>query len=555
VSTTPDFTPTIPAFLRSCAERFSGREAIVLEERRETYHSLERGSAGLALGLLAAGVGKGTRVGLLFPNGPDCASAFFAIARIGAIAVPLSTFYQPRELAWTLRHADVHTLLLVDCFLGNDCLERMEQALPEIADANGRDLFLRSAPHLRQVFVWGEGERHWARHAQELERAGLASPALDDSFLRSIEADVAPADSLVIVYTSGSTSDPKGVLHTHGTLVRHSQQLAVARGLRASDRVWLPLPLFWIGGLAFGLLGNMHVGAASIFEERFEAGSTLELLERERVTISTGWPHTVKTMQAHPDFGQRNLSSIRDGETHDALRPENQPDPELRSNPFGMTETCGPHTYEDITRDLPEKLRGSFGIPLDGVEHKIVDPENGEELPSGSSGEICVRGWSLMQGLYKKEREECFDEDGYYHTGDAGHFEHGRLYFEGRLGDMIKTGGANVAPREIEALMLEYPEIMEAYVTGVPDPARGQLVAAAIVLKPDQKLEAEQLRARLKSQLSAYKLPRLIAFYEQGSLPYRANGKIDKPRLDALLAGRPTGNEGSRSQTRPRATR
>ena len=147
-----------------------------------------------------------------------------------------------------------------------------------------------------------------------------------------------------------------------------------------------------------------------------------------------------------------------------------------------------------------------------------------------------------MQGMYKKEREETFDRDGYYHTGDGGYLKYGNLYFTGRLGDMIKTGGANVAPREIEAVILECPEVLEAHVAGVPDPVRGQVVAAAVVLKPGQRLDDEELGVRLKSQLSAYKLPRLLEFFEEGALPYRANGKIDKPGLKAVLAERMRGN-------------
>lgn len=533
---------SIPRFLRSCTDRFGQKEAIVLGDRRESFESIERASAQLARGLLLAGVGKGTRVGVLFPNGPDWATAFFAAARIGAITVPLNTFYRPRELAWTLRHADVHTLLTVDRFLNNDYLAGLEHAFPKLKDSENKGLYLADAPYLRQVFVWGDCDRSWARPAAGVEAKGEWSSIVDDDFLASIESAVTPSDSLVIVYTSGSTADPKGVLHSHGTVLRHSLELATRRGLRESDRVWLPMPLFWIGGVAFGLLGNMHVGATTVFDAPFEAGRTLEVLERERVTISTAWPHYIKAMQDHPDFKRRDLSAFRSGDTQDALQPRPERDPGLQAQPFGMTETCGPHTFGDMTKDLAEKLRGSFGVPLDGVEHMIANPETGESLPEGDQGEICVRGWSLMQGLYKKEREETFDRDGYYHTGDGGYVKHGSLYFTGRLGDMIKTGGANVAPREIEEVILKFPEVLEAYVAGIPDSARGQIVAAAVVLKPGEKLEDEELRGRLKSELSAFKLPKLISFFDEGVLPYRANGKIDKPGLVTLLADHLSGD-------------
>jgi len=534
--TTPE--TSIPRLLRGRAEHFGSKEAIVLGDRRESFESIEGASAKLARGLLRAGVGKGTRVGVLFPNGPDWATAFFAATRIGAIAVALNTFYRPRELAWTLRHADVHTVLTVDRFLNNDYLASLEHAFPKIKQSRNQGLYLVDAPYLRQVVVWGDCDRSWAMPVTEVESEGALASIVDDDFLASVESAVTPSDSLLLVYTSGSTADPKGVLHDHGTVLRHSRELAILRGLRESDRVWLPMPLFWIGGLAFGLLGNMHVGAASVFDGPFEAGRTLEVLERERVTISAAWPHYIKALQDHPDFGRHDLSAFRSGDTQDALQPGPEQDPGLQAQPFGMTETCGPHTFGDITKILPEKLRGSFGIPLDGLDHKIVDPETGELLPEGDEGEICVRGWSLMQGMYKKEREETFDRDGYFHTGDGGYLKYGSLYFTGRLGDMIKTGGANVAPREIEAVILECPEVLEAYVAGVPDPTRGQVVAAAVVLKPGQRLDDEELGVRLKSQLSAFKLPRLLEFFEQGALPHRANGKIDKPGLMAVLAER-----------------
>lgn len=530
-------TATVPGLLRRCAERFAEREVLVLGKRRETYASLEHASSRLARGLLAAGVGKGSRVGILFPNGPDWVSAFFAVARIGAIAVPLNTFSKPRELLFALRHADLDTLLVCDRFLSNDYLERLEQAIPGLSDHTSQPLLLHAVPHLRRIFVWGAGERGWARAGGELEVLAERAPRLDAAFLREVEDAVGPADWLIIVYTSGSTADPKAVVHSHGALVRHADAMAQARGVVAEDRIWTPMPLFWMGGVCFGLMAAMQHGACTVFEESFDPATTLELLERERVSLSLGWPHYVKALQEHPDFRRRDLSSIRRGRTRDAFRPELQPsDPGLIPSTLGMTETCGPHTWEDPSIELPEPLRGSFGVPLAGVEHRIVDPQTGESLPPGVPGEICVRGFSLMQGLYKQEREQVFDRDGFYHTGDGGYFEHGRLFFTGRLGEMIKTGGANVAPREIEGLLAEFPEILEAHVVGLPDPVRGQSVAAAIVLRAGQTLDAAEVMERLRKQLSAFKLPRAICMLAPGSLPRTSTDKIDKPRLARVLS-------------------
>ena len=213
-----------------------------------------------------------------------------------------------------------------------------------------------------------------------------------------------------------------------------------------------------------------------------------------------------------------------------------------------MTETCGPHMIDRMEIDLPEQLRSSFGHAVPGIEHKVVDPETGRELPQGEFGEICVRGYSLMQGLYKLEREDVFDRSGFYRTGDGGYFDpDGVLFFKARLGDLIKTGGANVTPREVEAVLEAIPSIREAYVVGLPDPDRGQIVTAAIVLQ-EGSVTAETIRAKVKSELSAYKVPRDFHFCTHDELPFTDSGKIDKRTLVSLLAARaadPTRKEDS----------
>jgi acyl-CoA synthetase (AMP-forming)/AMP-acid ligase II len=203
-----------------------------------------------------------------------------------------------------------------------------------------------------------------------------------------------------------------------------------------------------------------------------------------------------------------------------------------------MTETCGPHTYTGEGA-LPEERRGCFGPAVPGVEHKIVDPRSGTPLAPGEVGEICVRGRSLMLGLHKVERAETFDADGSYHTGDAGRFTaDGQLYFTGRLGEMIKSAGANVTPSEIESLLASFPEVKAAYVVGVADAQRGENVAAAVVLEPGAVVTAEEIKARTKAQLAAYKVPRHVLIAAQDSLPFTDSGKIDKRRLRALLEER-----------------
>jgi acyl-CoA synthetase (AMP-forming)/AMP-acid ligase II len=537
----PDFTPTVPVLIRDLAARHGGRPLIVLGERRLSYESAERESALLARGLLATGVGKGTRVGIWMPNGPDWVLAWLAAARIGALVVPINTFYRARELRFVLQHSDLDTLLCVSEFAKQDRLATLEEAAPELAGCGPGPLFLDTLPYLRAVRVWGPVSRPWAADGPTaLAAAGQVPNGVSEGLLRAAEQAVSPSDAMILIYSSGSTADPKGAIHTHGAVIRHAYALNSYRDLQSDDRIYSPMPFFWVGGFVFTLVSAMHAGATLICEETFEPGRTLELLERERVTLVAGWPHYGKAMREHPSFAGRDLSSIRGGNLYDVLPGRTRPsDPELRSNSLGMTETCGPHTIDRMDYDLPEKLRGSFGHTVPGLEHRIVDPETGSVSPVGNSGEICVRGYSVMQGLYKQEREEVFDRDGFYHTGDAGFFTaEGVLFFQGRLGEMIKTGGANVSPREVEQVLIAQPEIEEAYVVGLPDRDRGQLVVAAVVARERVSFDPEELRLRVKRELSAYKVPRRVVVLRREELPMTSSGKVDKRRLVEAIRSR-----------------
>jgi acyl-CoA synthetase (AMP-forming)/AMP-acid ligase II len=539
--------PTVGAWIRHLARECGEREMIVLGDRRLTYGAAESESSLLARGMLAAGVGKGTRVGLLMPNGPDWALAWLAASRIGALVVPICTFYRTRELRWALLDADVQVLLTVDSLLGHDFLLRLEEAVTGLADRTAPPLQLSGLPCLREIRVWGGSDRAWASPGREgIERLAAENPAIDGEFLEASESCVTPADPAVLIFTSGSTADPKGALHTHGTILRQAHNLNQRRGLRSDDRLYTPMPFFWVGGFLTGLLACMDVGACLLCDEAFDPERTLELLERERATLVLGWPYHGKALAEHESFSKRDLSSLRAG-ARNALPPPHLPavDPDLRPNWLGMTETFGPHAAGEMDQILPEHLRGSFGTPLPGIEHKVVNRETGEILPQGREGEICVRGPSLMQGLYKVEREETFDRDGFYHTGDAGYVgPDGHIFFTGRLGDTVKTAGANVTPREVEQVLESFDEVQEAYVVGTPDSARGEIVVAAVVLKTGRSARPEELRRRVKEEISAFKVPRHIFVCDKSELPETATGKVRRDRLRDQLALRVSEGEG-----------
>jgi acyl-CoA synthetase (AMP-forming)/AMP-acid ligase II len=534
----PTFTPTSGELIRWCAAELGDKTFAVLGDERLTYADAEARSARLARGLLASGAGKGTRIGLLAPNGPDWIVGWLAATRIGCVVALLNTYNKARELGWTLRHSDIQTLLTVDAHLGHDYLERLEQAAPDLAGQEHERIFIESHPYLRAVWTWGDGSRSWTGRVRDLAARG---DGVGEGLLREVESEVAPADAMVVVYSSGSTSDPKGAVHSHGASVRHAHNLGQMRDLTRDDVLYTPMPLFWVGGFSFTLIAAMHAGATLVFEEQFDPGATLELIERERVTQVLGWPHMAKALVDHPSFPQRDLSSVRGG-TLSALLPQaQQVGAEVpKASSLGMTETLGPHTFDSKDEALPPGKEGSFGLSVPGVEHKIVDPITGEDLPIGQTGELWLRGYSLMLGLHKKERADTFTADGWYRTGDGGYFDaDGHFYFTGRMGDLIKSSGMNITPRDVELALEAQPEVVMAFVTGIDHPDRGQDVVAAVALRPGETLDPEEVRKRLKEEMASYKVPRHVAvFADQSELPWLDSGKVDRRRLTALLTER-----------------
>ena len=561
----PGYPPTADRFARHLAEEWGDRDLVVLGERSLSYLGLEAESRRLARALLASGVGPGSRVALLAPNAPQWVVAWLGAARVGALVVLLNTFHKARELGWALAHCQAEVLLTVDRYLSHDYGARLEQAVPGLAEQEREAIACDTHPSLRAVWMWGETAparerpqpgpvRHlpavwvegetasqlpWAASVDGL--LGRAEQVPDEEF-DALAGAVEPQDPMVVIYTSGSTAEPKGVVHSHAAVIVHPFNLLQFRNLTADDVLYTPMPLFWVGGLSYTLVSAMHAGATVLFEERFEPGATLDLIERRRATHVIGWPHTARALVEHPTFAGRDLSSIRGGSFDDLLPAHLRvSDPARRATSLGMTESLGPHSIEPLHVELPEGKEGSFGRGVPGIEHRIVDPDTGAELPAGETGEIWIRGYSLMLGLLGRDRAEVFEPGGWYRTGDSGRLDSdGHLYFEGRMGAVIKAAGTNVAPREVELAIEQHPGVMHAFVVGVPsDDGRGEAVAAAVVAKPDATLSADDLRAELRAELAAYKVPRHVAvFAEQGDLPWLESGKIDLQALRRLLADR-----------------
>jgi acyl-CoA synthetase (AMP-forming)/AMP-acid ligase II len=521
----------LPASIPEALQRRAGNGAdpfVIGTDFRLTFAEADTKSAELAGRLLACGIGKGTRVGLLFSNGPEWAVTWLALARVGALSVPLSTFAPGAELARMIRQTDVHALLMSATFGSERMATRLESGLANL-DRSPADLQLEIAPFLRWVHVEGEQPPSWSR--------ALPTP-LSASLVRAAESEVTPADALAIINTSGATAAPKSVVHTHGSLVRHAALLAERRGLTSKDRIYSPMPFFWVGGLTMVLLAALVSGAAAVVQERFEPGEALALIERERVTQVSCWPNASRQMADHPTFAGRDLRSVRGGTLVEALPPEYRPPTADRApNVLGMTETGGPHTGpDDPYAVLSESLRGTMGRSLLGMEHVVVDVDSGAELPAGDEGELLLRGAFLMDGFYKQERHEKFTPDGWHATGDLGWFgADGHLRFSGRRTAMIKTGGSNVSPAEVETALMELQGVRDAFVFGIPAGERGEDVAAVLVPATSAAVEIAAVNSGLRDTLSSYKIPRHLRIIKDQDLPKLPTGKVDLASLRDLF--------------------
>ena len=518
--------------MRWLSQHHGGSKMVIEEDRVATFSEVDRASADLAKALLSSGVGKGSRIAFLFPNSIDFAKVFFAITRIGAIAIPVNTFYKAPELVWQLNHCDAQMLITIDRFLHNDYLARLDEGLVGLA-GQGDEILLESTPYLRKVVVRTTGGQVPA-WAEEIEAFTSLGASVSDSMLCAVESTVVPADQLCVLYTSGSSATPKGVVHSHGALLRRTASVGADFGIGPEDIVYNPSPFFWTGGLSNGLLSTVLNAGAVMTEERFDAPRTLDQLEKHRVTVAVGWPHFAASLRAVPDFSKRDLSALRGGILTPLLLGNELGDPGLTATGIGMTESVAQHTYGEKD-PLPESLRGAYGRPAPGIEQMIVDVDTGLAVPDGQEGELCIRGYSVMQGYYKKEREETFRADGFFATGDLGVIRDGFYFFTGRRGDMVKTGGANVSPAEVRNAMLGIEGVQECFISGLPDPDKGEVVAAAVVVHPQADLTAETVRSELKAVLSSFKVPQVLKLMRPSDIPMLPTDKVDRRAIIGLL--------------------
>ncbi len=541
VETSSNAPETIPSLLDELTRCHGELPAILDSAGAATFGELNERSARLARCLLAAGVTKGARIGILMPNGQEYLVALFGTLRIGAIAVLISTLARPPELAQMIRTADIDILLSADQYLRNDYVALIENAFPALREADvSKRLVLEQAPFLRSIWIWGQELPSWARAYTQVIDGLNKQTGISESFLHAAESEVGTTDPALIIFTSGSSAEPKAVVHSQGNVVRQGKALSeLMAGCNPGDRLLSTMPFFWVGGLCTVVLAALCSGTAVLCPDNPSHEATISCAREGRATHIMHWPQQLDMMKDNPEFREL-LDKMRPAYAHQyelfGLAPA-----ELNANTLGMTETLGPHSMSPFGPLSPDKA-GSFGPAVGGIERRIIDPETGEELPPGNFGLLCLRGGALMIGMHRKSHDEVFDREGFYRTDDIARIDaDDHLFFTGRGGDIVKISGANVSPVEVEGVIRAQPGIKAACVVGLSIDGRDDTLAAAIVPEDGAKIIPEELRAQLKAQLSTYKVPRHFVIIREDELPMTASAKIYRPALKLLLLERISG--------------
>lgn len=541
---------TLPGYLREVTQRYAAREALVMHEAsgstRWSYAELWQQSLAVAKALNACGIGKGERVGVMMTNRPEWLSACFGATMAGGIAAGISTFSTPAELDYLLRSSGVSVLLVERNVLKKDFAQILCDLEPLIGSAQPGAVRSTQYPFLKYLACVGDAQGSIESWQRFLER-GTDVP---DAIIDATAATVTPADPGLLFFSSGSTSKPKGIMNAHRGvclqlwrwlrfygMLKHGEDVAQAPD---DVRCWSANGFFWSGNFAQALGGALSSGGSLVLQATFVADEALRLMEQEKVTLAVAWPHQWKQLEEAPNFASVNLSSLHyvDPSTPLGRHPTVKTDWQEPMAAYGNTETF---TISSIfpSGTSRERINRSSGEPQPGNVFKVVDPLSGAVLPMGERGELAVKGPTLMLGYLGVPLDETLDDEGFFRTGDGGYVDaENRLYWEGRLNDIIKTGGANVSPLEVDAAIATHPQVKMVRSVGVPHDTLGEMIVACIVAREGTAPTEAAIRDFTKELLASYKVPRRVVFVREDELSLTGSSKIKLSDLRELAAKR-----------------
>jgi fatty-acyl-CoA synthase len=528
---------TVGGLLDLVYERRPDGEALVYADRdlRYTYREFREAVEGCARALMALGLEKGDHVAVWGQNVPEWVTLQFATGKIGAVLVTINPAYKSHELKYVLQQSDAGALFLTEGARDADFLEILRGAVPELAEAG--ELSAEELPFLKNIVLMGgdpPGNLPVMGFDELLERAEEVSP----EELRGRQASLSAEDVINMQYTSGTTGFPKGVRLTHTNIVKNAFNIGECMKLGPQDRVCIPVPFFHCFGCVLGTLNTVTHEGTMVPVEAFDAEKVLQAVDQERCTALLGVPTMFIAELDHPDFDRYDTSSLRTGIMAGSPCPMEVMKKVVDvmgadgiTIAYGQTESS-PVITQTRTDDPLELRVSSVGRKLPEVEVRIVSVETGEDCEPGEQGELWTRGYHVMRGYYKMEDKtrEVINGEGWLHTGDLAVMdEEGYVRITGRAKDMIIRGGENVYPREIEEFLYTHPEISDVQVYGVPDEKYGEQVAAAVKLRPDSDLTAEDIKDYCCQSIAYYKVPEYVDFVEE--YPMTASGKIQKYKL------------------------
>jgi acyl-CoA synthetase (AMP-forming)/AMP-acid ligase II len=517
------------------------KEALVFPTGRKSYHAVVKSVFQRARGLIGLGIKPGDHVGILLPSGIEFVETLFAVSMVGGISVLMNARYRAPEIAYVAENADLVAIVTnseADDFV--DFVSRLHESFPAISEcADPLKLAIADAPKLKKLILFGGKVSAGFVDQNGFDRAGAA--ICEDTVHRA-RLGVRLRDTCMILYTSGTSANPKGCLLSHEAICREASNLARNRwAFTDTERVWSPMPLFHIAAM-LAMIGAVDVGGTFIGQPHFDAGESLRQIECERATmLFLPFVTFHQAMIGHPDWDKTDMGSVRLMNSCFSQMPQSvgnayrakMPDA-LQVGTFGMTEASGIVTTGGYDMD-PEMGFQTLGYPLAGITLRIVDVETGQDLPAGERGEVFVKGYNLLDGYYSDpiKTAEALDMNGWYHSGDIGSLDaHGHLSFHGRFKDMLKVGGENVAAAEVEAVLATHDGVQLAQVVGLPDMRLAEIPAAFIERSGNVDVSADELIDFVKERIASFKVPRHIRFIDEWPM---SASKIQKFKLRQQL--------------------
>ena len=529
---------TVGELINQAAWRFGPREALVYEGRRWSFAEFRDEIDRVARALINLGVQAGDKVSIWMPNRVEWLFLLGGVAKIGAVLVPINTRFRTSDMEYLVNHSDSAVLILMDRSGPVDFGGMVAEVAPEIAGGDPNNLRPAVFPALRNVIMLGE-QRPAGAIAWDAMLAGADEVPADE--LAQREAAVSPDDTFLLMYTSGTTGFPKGVMHCHNP-IRTITDAANRMAMSPRDTILMYLPLFHCFGLYEGPLMSWVTGARMVLTTMFDAAEVLHLLETEKATVLNGFDSHFFDLTNHPDIDRVDVSSLRTillavgmaSSESVARATQEKLCPSLSA--WGMTEVGVGATRTFLDAPIDDRCVES-GHPLPGYEFKVIDPDTGDTVPPSTMGELCVRGYALMQGYYKRPEAtaEAIDDDGWLHTGDVATIrDDGSVRFLGRYKDQLKVGGENVDPTEVEAFLLDHPAVNKVQVVGVPDPRLTEVACACVVVEPGQAITETDLDGFCRGKMASFKIPRHLVVVDD--YPMTSSGKVQKYLLRQMAA-------------------